>query len=206
MPRPHPPPYVRKPGRKKTKRTREVGEKPTRTKLNKVGVQMQCSLCRKTTHNIRKCPYNKEAGKRKNSHIKRDAARKRKQSEAATVAEGSSVRKFHIAFLFFLFYQFSENYILILYVRAPKAPRAFAEAPRPAPAAGPRSAPTQSTRPAHAHAKRAAPAQTPRPCNTSTFQAPRAAAATSSHGPLQQAKKSITRTREISYLLFGDNY
>ena len=135
MLRPHPPPYVRKPGRKKTKRTREVGEKPTGTKLNKVGVQMQCSLCRKTTHNIRKCPYNKEAGKRKNAHIKRDAAKKRKQSEAATVAEGSSVRKFHIAFLFFLFYQFSENYILILYVRAPKAPRAFAEAPRPAPAA-----------------------------------------------------------------------
>ena len=103
MLRPHPPPYVRKPGRKKTKRTREVGEKPAGTKLNKVGVQMRCSLCRKTTHNIRKCPYNKEAGKRKNAHIKRDAAKKRKQSEAATVAEGSSVRKFHIAFLFFLF-------------------------------------------------------------------------------------------------------
>jgi hypothetical protein len=53
---------------------------------------MRCRLCQKTTHNIRRCPYNKEVGKRKNAHIKRDAVRKRKQSEAATSAPGPSVR------------------------------------------------------------------------------------------------------------------
>ena len=36
--------------------------------------------------------------------------------------------------------------------------------------------------------------------------APRPAVATSSHGPLHQARNSIARTRGISYLLFGDNY
>lgn len=92
MPRPYPPAYVKMPGRKKTKRTKEIGEKPTGTKISKVGVKMRCRLCQKTTHNIRRCPYNKEAGKRKNAHIKRDAVRKRKQSEAATSAPGPSVR------------------------------------------------------------------------------------------------------------------
>ena len=72
MPRPYPPAYVKMPGRKKTKRTREVGEKPAGTKISKVGVKMACSLCKKTTHNIRKCPYNKQAGKRKKcTHQKR---------------------------------------------------------------------------------------------------------------------------------------
>ena len=83
MPRPDPPAYVKMPGRKKTKRIKEVGEKPTGTKMSRVGIKMKCSLCQKTTHNIRKCPYNKQAGKKKNTHIKRDANRKRKQSEAS---------------------------------------------------------------------------------------------------------------------------
>ena len=94
MPRPYPPAYVKMPGRKKTKRTREVGEKPAGTKISKVGVKMACSLCKKTTHNIRKCPYNKQAGKRKNAHIKRDAKRQRKQNEAATSTPGPSVSQF----------------------------------------------------------------------------------------------------------------
>jgi len=84
MPRPDPPAYVKMTGRKKTKRTREGGEKPTCTKMSRVGIKMKCSLCQKTTHNIRKCPYNKQAGKMKNAHIKRDANRKRKQSKAST--------------------------------------------------------------------------------------------------------------------------
>ena len=47
MPRPDPPAYVKMPGRKKTKRTREVGEKPTCTKMSRVGIKMKCSLCQK---------------------------------------------------------------------------------------------------------------------------------------------------------------
>lgn len=34
----------------------EVGEKPTGTKLTKVGVKMRCNLCTKTTHIIGTCP------------------------------------------------------------------------------------------------------------------------------------------------------
>lgn len=95
MPRPHPPAYVKMPGRKKTKRTREVGEKPTGTKITKVGVKMACSLCKKTTHNIRRCPYNRQVGQKKNAHIKRDAKRQRKQaSEASTSTAGPIVSQF----------------------------------------------------------------------------------------------------------------
>lgn len=49
MPRPHPPAYVRKPGRPKTQRTREPGEAPKGTKLSRVGVKMRCSLCHRHT-------------------------------------------------------------------------------------------------------------------------------------------------------------
>jgi hypothetical protein len=100
MPRPHPPAYVKMPGRKKTKRTREVSEKPTGTKLTKVGIKMACRLCRKTTHNIRRCPYNKQAANKKNAYIKRDANKKRKQSEAGTSAPGPNVT----TCLFFTFF------------------------------------------------------------------------------------------------------
>jgi len=84
MPRPHPPAYVRMPGRPKTQRTREVDEAPKGTKMNRKGTKMKCNLCHKTTHNARRCPLNHKAGEKKNAYIKRDATRKRKASEAGT--------------------------------------------------------------------------------------------------------------------------
>jgi hypothetical protein len=89
MPRPLPPPYVRKPGRPKTQRTREPGEAPKGTKLSKVGIKMKCRLCQKSTHNARRCPKNPEVGKKKNAYIKRDA-RKRKRNEESTFVAGTS--------------------------------------------------------------------------------------------------------------------
>lgn len=89
MPRPLPPAYIRMPGRPKTQRTREPGEAPKGTKLSKVGIKMRCRMCQKTTHNSRTCQRNPEAGKKKNSYIKRDA-RKRKRSEELTSVAGTS--------------------------------------------------------------------------------------------------------------------
>ncbi|XP_039850356.1 uncharacterized protein LOC120708958 [Panicum virgatum] len=86
MPKPLPPAYVKMPGRPKTER-REPGEAPKGTKLSRKGIKMKCSLCRKSTHNARKCPLNPEAGKKKNAYIKRDAARqKQKEREASSSA------------------------------------------------------------------------------------------------------------------------
>jgi len=45
---------------------------------------MTCRLCRKSTHNARKCPLNPEAGKKKNAYIKRDAARQKKKEREAS--------------------------------------------------------------------------------------------------------------------------
>ena len=84
MPRPHPPAYVRIPGRPKTQRTREQGEARKGTKMSRKGIKIKCSLCHKTTHNARKCSLNPEAGKKKNAYIKRAATRKRKANEAGT--------------------------------------------------------------------------------------------------------------------------
>jgi hypothetical protein len=39
---------------------------------------------------VRRCPWNPEAGKKKNAHIKRDAARQKKQMQASTTATTSS--------------------------------------------------------------------------------------------------------------------
>lgn len=92
MPRPNPPAFVRGPGRHKTERTREAGEAPKGTKLNKIGVKMTCRLCNKNTHNARTCPKNPETGKKKNAHIKRDARKKKKEC-AAMSQPGSSSKK-----------------------------------------------------------------------------------------------------------------
>ena len=87
MPKPLPPAYVKMPGRPKTERRREPGEAPKGTKLSRKGIKMTCRLCRKSTHNARKCPLNPEAGKKKNAYIKRDAARqKKKEREASSSA------------------------------------------------------------------------------------------------------------------------
>jgi hypothetical protein len=92
MPRPDPPAFVKKPGRPKTERRREPGEEPKGKKISRVGIKMKCRLCGKSDHNIRRCPKNKEAGKKAHAHIKRDKTRKRKLSEAATDAATSSQR------------------------------------------------------------------------------------------------------------------
>ena len=84
MPKPLPPAYVKMPGKPKTERRREPGEAPKGTKLSRKGIKMTCRLCRKSTHNARKCPLNPEAGKKKNAYIKRDAARQKKKEREAS--------------------------------------------------------------------------------------------------------------------------
>lgn len=84
MPRPLPPAYVKMPGRPKTQRRREQGEEPKGTKLSRVGIKMRCSSCGKTGHNTRKCPKNKEAGSKKNAHIRREKTKKRKMAETSS--------------------------------------------------------------------------------------------------------------------------
>ena len=90
MPRPLPPAYVKMAGRPKTERRREPGEAPKGTKLSRKGIKMKCSLCKKSTHNARKCPLNAEVGKKKNAYIKRDAARQKKESEASNSAAATN--------------------------------------------------------------------------------------------------------------------
>ena len=91
MPKPLPPAYVKMPGRPKTERRREPKEAPKGTKLSMRGIKMKCSLCKKSTHNARKCPLNPEVGKKKNAYIKRDAARqKKKESEASNSAAATN--------------------------------------------------------------------------------------------------------------------
>ena len=86
MPRPHPPAFVKMPGRPKTQRRREEGEQPKGTKLTRVGIKMSCRLCKKTDHNARRCPKNPEAGNKVNAHIKRAKTRKRKDTESASTS------------------------------------------------------------------------------------------------------------------------
>nr|XP_025880283.1 uncharacterized protein LOC112938371 [Oryza sativa Japonica Group] len=90
MTKPHPPAYVKMPGRPKTQRTREPTEKPKGAKVSKVGIKMRCKLCHQTSHNSRTCARNKEDGSKRNGYIRRDATRKRKQSEATTSAAATS--------------------------------------------------------------------------------------------------------------------
>ncbi|CAN6173019.1 unnamed protein product [Urochloa humidicola] len=137
---------------------------------------MKCSACHNNTHNIRTCPYNKQAAKKKNAHIKRDANRKRKQSEASTSSVGPS----------------GQN-------KAPRVapshqfPRAaqFQQAPRVAPSQQlPRAAPSH-------HFPRAAPCQqAPR---AAPSQAP-----VYTHQPRKSIARHTGG--RLQHLLFGDNY
>lgn len=90
MPRPHPPAFVKMPGRPKTQRRREEGEKPKGTKLTRVGIKMSCRLCKKTDHNSRRCPKNPEAGNKVNAHINRAKTRKRKDVELASTSAATN--------------------------------------------------------------------------------------------------------------------
>lgn len=67
MPKPHPPPHRVMPGRKKTKRRREEGEKPQGTKLSKKGIKIACSMCGNFAHNKRTCEKNPNKGKKQNA-------------------------------------------------------------------------------------------------------------------------------------------
>lgn len=84
MPKPHPPPHRVMPGRKKTKRRREEGEKPQGNKLSKKGIRISCSVCGSFDHNKRKCLGNPNRDKKQKDNYKRAAqrARKKKQKES----------------------------------------------------------------------------------------------------------------------------
>jgi hypothetical protein len=93
MPRPLPPAYVKMPRRPKTERRREPGEAPKGTKLSIVGIKIKCRLRQKDTHNSMRCPLNSEAGKKRNAHIKRNAARQKKKQREASTSVGPSVSR-----------------------------------------------------------------------------------------------------------------
>jgi hypothetical protein len=83
-PRPFPPVKINMPGRPKTERRREEGEKPKGTKLSKKGIIIRCSLCGGEDHNKRTC----KAPNAVNKHSKVNKAAKRKSKkneEAATM-------------------------------------------------------------------------------------------------------------------------
>ena len=109
-PRPHPPGYVRMPGRPKKERRRDSSEPRKGTKSSKIGIKMKCRLCRSEKHNARKCPKNPEKGKKKN------IMRKKMQDEIASqVVESSnsvvSINKKTLLFCsFFSLPCFSSNY------------------------------------------------------------------------------------------------
>jgi hypothetical protein len=86
MPKPLPPAYVNMPRRPKTQRRRDQGVERIlkSTKLGNVGIKMTCKLCGTTGHNSRSCKKNPESGKKKHTHIRREAAKKRKQSQTST--------------------------------------------------------------------------------------------------------------------------
>jgi hypothetical protein len=86
MARPHPPAFVKMPGRPKTQRRKEEGAQSKGTKLTRVGIKMTCRLCKKSYHNARRCPKNPEAGNKVNAHIKRAKSRKRKDVESASTS------------------------------------------------------------------------------------------------------------------------
>lgn len=53
--KPHPPGYVKMPGRPRKER-REQGEVKKGIKMSKVGTKSKCGRCRKSGHNTRTCP------------------------------------------------------------------------------------------------------------------------------------------------------
>ena len=81
MPKPHPPPHRVMPGRKKTKRRREEGEKPQGNKLSKKGIKIACSMCGSFTHNKRTCEQNPNRGKKQNASYTRAAKRARRKQQ-----------------------------------------------------------------------------------------------------------------------------
>lgn len=82
-PRPFPPIKMKQPGRPKTERRREEGEKPKGTKLSKKGIIIRCSMCGGQNHNKRKCTGNPDAV-REHAHQAKVAKRSRKNQDKTT--------------------------------------------------------------------------------------------------------------------------
>ncbi|XP_044390233.1 uncharacterized protein [Triticum aestivum] len=91
--KPAPPGYISLPGRPKTERRREEGEAPKGNKMRKIGGTITCSPCHRTGHNMKSCTNNGAGKHQGNSHIVRDAARKRKQDKDAMEAENAKKTK-----------------------------------------------------------------------------------------------------------------
>ena len=86
-PRPLPPIRKKMPGRPKTVRRKEDGEKPAGTKMSRKGCKIRCSSCRGDDHNKRKCPNNSTAGVNEHANFTSAAKISRKKKEAAEVKD-----------------------------------------------------------------------------------------------------------------------
>jgi len=82
-PKPQPPGHISLPGRPKTERRREEGEKPKGTKMSKVGGKITCSSCKRQGHNRSSCKNNDGAKHHGNAHLVREAAKQKKQDKEA---------------------------------------------------------------------------------------------------------------------------
>lgn len=79
-----PPPYERQPGRPKKNRRRDASEEPRagKQKWTKNGVQMACTRCKSTGHNVRTCKY-AVPEPATNEHVPKKAGRPRKLPSSA---------------------------------------------------------------------------------------------------------------------------
>ena len=82
-PKPHPPIKMKMPGRPKTERRREEGEKPKGTKLSRKGCIIRCSSCGSTKHNKRKCENNPQAGVKEHANFTKAAKMSKKKRDKA---------------------------------------------------------------------------------------------------------------------------
>jgi hypothetical protein len=83
-PKPHPPIKMKMPGRPKTERRREEGEKPKGTKLSRKGCIIRCSACGSDKHNRRTCTNNPQAGVKEHEQFTKAAKRSRKKQDVAS--------------------------------------------------------------------------------------------------------------------------
>jgi hypothetical protein len=67
------------PGRPKTERRREEGEKPKGTKMSTKGIKIRCSLCGGGDHNKRKCKG--PDAMKEHAQVTKAAKRKSKKQE-----------------------------------------------------------------------------------------------------------------------------
>jgi hypothetical protein len=113
-PRPFPPIRKKMPGRPKTERRREEGEKPKGTKLSKKGTKITCSLCGGLGHNKRKCAVNPDGGAKEHASFTKAAKHSKKKQMKQT---GQVILCFFTVHLHFILTEFAFDSAFIFIYR-----------------------------------------------------------------------------------------